>query len=156
MLAFSFIAVQILLLIYFVMRMQTAQKDLVVSRSTLKNTSRRVDDALRGLHKIAKEMEHVYLSRLERANTKGLISSAKYPVLFGIFTCFSKVMVDCYENGLSVENALTKAIQSTEISMEEIREMIKEEPNDIRVAWVQNTPDSFMSACNQLSSSWLQ
>lgn len=153
--SFSIIGVLVLALIFLVLRSQNMQKELALTRNTVKSNTKKITYAFHNLVLMSKELQKVYASRVDNAHKKGLISGAEYSVLSIIMHNFSQITMDCCEKGDTVEEALSKALKDTEVTMESVRELIKEKPSEIRVAWCRNTVDGFMAACHALSQSAL-
>ncbi|WP_018984351.1 hypothetical protein [Salinimonas chungwhensis] len=151
MIAFTIVGILVLILIYFVIRSQTLQREASVSKHAAKTTSKRLKDAYSGLILVCTDLQKVYLERVESAYQKRLISAEDHTVMRFIMSHFSQIVIDCFEKRHSVEEALKNAVKSSEISEQDVRDVIKKQPSHLRMAWVKNTPEGFMEACAQLS-----
>lgn len=154
--AFSVIGILVLALIFLVLRSQNMQKELALTRNTVKSNSKKITYAFHNLVLMSKELQKVYATRVDSAHKKGLLSGAEHGILSLIMHNFSQIVMDCCEKGDTVEEALSKALKDGDITMEHVRELIKEKPSEIRVAWCKNTVDGFMAACQGLSQSALK
>ena len=151
MIIFASFAALVLLLIFFVLKIQNLQKQLVLSQNNLKATSRRMNDANGSMVVLAQQIQGFLTERLDSSHKRGLINVKHYEVLQPVFEKISTVSVYCMDKGMSVEEALNTVLQDTEISLMQVREIIKIQPSDIRVAWSKNTLDGFILACKGLS-----
>ena len=151
MLAFGVVGILVIILIYFVMRAQTLQREVALSRSGLKNQTQRATLAFSSLTQVCLKLQHIYIDNIETASSKGLISSAQYPMLAFLMTHFAEIVLDCYQGGKNTEEALTRLLGPEQaLTMEDIRRFMQEQPSQIRMAWAKNTPDGFISACEQM------
>lgn len=152
MVAFGVIGFLVLVLIFFVIRAQNLQREVALSRQTAKTNARRVGEAYTSLVHVCDELQRIYTSRLESAYAKRLINAADYPALRFVVGNFAPVITDCFEKGYKVEEALTRALKKhPDVSLEQIREVMKKQPSQVRLAWVQNTPDGYLQICAHLS-----
>lgn len=151
MLAFGVMGILIFILIYFVMRAQTLQREVALSRSGLKSQTQRATVAFNSLTHVCLKLQHIYTDHIETASTKGLISTAQYQVPAFLMSHFAEIVLDCYQGGKNTEEALTRLLGPEQtLTMEDVRRFMQEQPSQIRMAWAKNTPDSFISACEQL------
>lgn len=152
MVAFGVIGILVLILIYFVMRTQTLQREIALTKNSVKASSQKVHDTQLGLAQVLAQMQSVYEERLEQGQKSGIVSSSSMPVLRFIMQNFAVVTQRCFEQGHTVEEALMATLnQQEDVSLEAIRDLIKQQPPQIRMAWVKNTPGGFMAACDGLS-----
>ncbi len=151
MITFAIFAALVVLLVYFGFKIQNLQKQLVISESNLKSTSRRMSNANGSMVVLSKQIQHFLLERLESSHKRGLISNKPFEVLHPMFERISAVAVNCMDKGMSVEEALKVAMSGSDVTLEQLREVIKEQPSDIRMAWSKNTLDGFIIACKGLS-----
>ncbi len=152
---FSLFGLLLIALIYFVLRAQTFQRELILARSSARANAKKVNVAFTNLVMISTELQNVFSQRLEAANSKGLLKSEHYKAAHTLIKHFSQVVMDCCEKGNTVEEALTRGLKNEAVSLSDIKNFIKEQSSDIRVAWAKNTPDGFITACNNLSQSTL-
>ena len=58
----------------------------------------------------------------------------------------------CCEKGMSLEESLNKALQNEEVTLEEIREVVKALPGNVRMVWAKNTADGFIAFCQTVTA----
>lgn len=58
----------------------------------------------------------------------------------------------CCEKGMSLEESLNKALQNEEVTLEEIREVVKALPSNVRMVWSKNTADGFIAFCQTVTA----
>ncbi|MFS1701328.1 hypothetical protein FJ444_17990 [Aestuariibacter sp. GS-14] len=151
MVMFAFIAALILLLIYFVMRVQNLQRALVLSQSNLKASNRRINDSTSGMVVLAKQIQLFLVERLESSHKRGLIETGAFEVFQFVFHNISTIAVLCMDKGMTVEEALNSVLHDSDLTIEAVREKVKLQPSEIRVAWSQNTLEGFIIACKGMS-----
>lgn len=151
MMIFAIFAVLFLLLIFLGVKNQNLQKQLLLNQNTLKSTTRRVNDANSSMVLLSQQIQGFLAERLDASHKRGLLSPKHYEVLRPMFEKISAVAVYCMEKGMSVEEALNAALQDAEVTLEQIREVIKVQPSDTRMAWTKNTLNGFILACKGLS-----
>ncbi len=152
---FSIIGLLVIALIYFVLRAQNYQRELILARSTAKSNANRAKVAFTNMVMTTTELQNVFSQRLEAAHSKGLLKNEDYKAANTLIKHFSQIVMDCCEKGRTVEEALTRGLKNEAVSLSDIKNFIKEQPSDVRVAWSKNTPDGFITACNSLSQSTL-
>lgn len=153
MLVFSIITMLVLLLMYLVFRIQTLNKEIYANRSLARQHADKASTAYKTLNATAKTLQKICLDRVEQANKKGLLSGKQYELMMAISGALHQVIFDCCEKAHTVEEALTLFLRETEISMDDVKSLLQEQPNDVRMSWVQNTPESFIKACNLMTLS---
>ena len=155
MLAFSIIAVLVLILIFFVLKVQSLQKLVNSNKHLAKQNASKANSAFVTLSTTAKSLQQIFIERVESASSKGLISGKKYDVLILIVSSSAKIIFDNCEKGHSIEEGLNIALRDTELSMEDIKSFMQEQPNAVRISWVKNTADGFIKACDLMTSGLL-
>lgn len=153
MLAFSIIAVLVLILIFFVFKVQTLHKEISANRGVARQNAEKANSAYSVLSTTARTLQKIFTERVEQASKKGLISGKNYEVMMTITSSSARIIFDNCEKGFSIEEALTVALRETEISMEDVRTLMQEQPNDVRMSWVQNHADGFIKACDIMTQS---
>ncbi len=151
MITFAVFAALVTLLVFFGFKIQNLQKQLLISQNSLKSTSRRMNNANSSMVVLSQQIQGFLIERLESSHKRGLISNKPFEVLHPMYEKISAVAVYCMEKGMSVEEALKTALKDTEVTLEQLREIIKEQPSEIRMAWSKNTLDGFIIACKGLS-----
>jgi len=154
-LAFSIIAVLVLILIFFVFKVQSLHKQISANRGLARQNAEKANTAYSVLSITARTLQKIFTERVEQASKKGLISGKNYEVMMLITSSSAKIIFDACEKGLSIEQALTVAIRDSELSMDDIKAMMQEQPNDVRISWVQNHADGFIKACDIMTLSLL-
>jgi len=155
MVALTIVGILVLILIFFVLRSQSLQRELALTRSTARVNAKKVNYAFTNLVTLTNELQSIYVGRVETAHSKGVMGGNDYKVVKAIVSHYSQIVMDCCEKGATVEEALKKSLKMSEVSLEDIKNYIKEQPNDVRMSWVKNTPDGFTNACSTLSQGML-
>lgn len=147
MIAFSIIGILSLLLIYFVLRFQNAQRELILVRSNARTSAKRANQAFRHIMALANEQQNEMVAKVEAAHTKGLMKTTDYQCLAVLFSQFTTIVMRCSEKGASVEEAINAALKKEQMTLQDVREVVKNMPNDVRMSWSKNTCDGFVNAC---------
>ncbi len=145
--AFSVIGLLVLTLIYFVLRAQNLQKELALLRHSNKQTNNKVTYAYRNLVMVTDALEKNFTARVESAFKSRLIDQAQYNALHTLMRNFSTIVMTCCEKGFSFEESLNKVLTYEEITLEEIKEVVKGLPSNVRMVWSKNTSDGFIAFC---------
>ncbi|MDC8831823.1 hypothetical protein [Alteromonas gilva] len=151
MITFAIFAALVVLLVFFGFKIQNLQKQLLISENNLRANTRRMNHASGSMVVLSQQIQSFLLERLESSHKRGLISNKPFEVLHPMFEKISAVAVYCMDRGMSVEEALKTALKDSEVTLEQLREIVKEQPSDIRMAWSKNTLDGFIVACKGLS-----
>ncbi|WP_414829193.1 hypothetical protein [Alteromonas sp. H39] len=147
----SIIAVLVIMLIFFVLRGQNMQRELALTRQTAKTNAKKVNYAYTSLVVVTNNLQQIFVSRVEKAHQRALISEDQYGVLAILANQYSRVVMDCCEKEATVEEALIKSLKKTPLTIEEVKDIVKEFPSEVRMAWSKNTPDGFTAAMNHIS-----
>ena len=123
--AFGVIGLLILFLIYFVLRAQNLQKELALLRHSNKQTNNKVTYAYRNLVLVTDALEKNLTARIESAYKSRLIDQTQYNALHPLMRNFSTIVMACCEKGMSFEESLNKVLLNEEVTLEEIREVVK-------------------------------
>ena len=150
--AFGVIGLLILLLIYFVLRAQNLQKELALLRHSNKQTNSKVTYAYRNLVLVTDALEKNLTSRIESAYKSRLIDQVQYQALHPLMQNFSTIIMACCEKGMSLEESLNKALLNEDVSLEDIREVVKALPGNVRMVWSKNTADGFIAFCQMVTA----
>lgn len=151
MIVFLVIGLMLLVLIYFVMRAQMLQKQLAQNKLTLKMSDNQTKFVLRTLVVVGGELQKTYVSRLNAANSHGLLSSADFEIANFILHNVENVIMQCCEHKTTVEEAITKALRISTYSMDDINQYIAKQPTEIKVSWSRNKIGGFITACHNIS-----
>ena len=145
----------IFFLIFIVMKNQNMAKELREYRHLAKNAESKSRFALTTVDSLARQIQKILMSQLESSQKRGLVKGDKYEKAKVIFNCFEYVVMQCCEHGATVEESLNRALSNSEIGMEDVKKFISEMPSEVRMAWVKNNVGSFVVACNNINSCFL-
>lgn len=148
---FSIIAILVIMLIFFVLRGQNMQRELALTRQTAKSNAKKVNYAYTSLVVVTNNLQQIFVSRVEKAHQRALISEDHYGVLSILASLYSRIVMDCCEKEATVEEALKKSLKKTPFTIEEVKDVVKLFPSEVRMAWSKNTPDGFTAAMNHIS-----
>lgn len=148
---FSIIGFLVLALIYFVVRNQSLQREINQYKHSLKATDSQVRYATTTLASVSGELQKTFLSRLEANHKRGIVTGDDYHVLSFILNHVDFVIMQCLEHKRTVEEAINKALDSSDLSITQVNQYIAQQPSEIRVPWCKNSVNSFITACNNLS-----
>lgn len=150
--AFGIIGLLTLFLIYFVLRIQNLQRELALTRHSVKQSNSKVNYAYHNLVLVTDALEKAYTSRIESAFKSKLIEQNQYNALLPLMRNFSTVVMLCNERGATLEEALKKALASESTSFEDVIEVVKPLPSNVRMAWSKNTADGFINFCQLVTN----
>jgi len=145
--------VLLLILVFFMFRIQNMQRELALTRSSAKQSSSKVTYAYRNLVMVTDALEKAYASRIDSAYKSRLISQQQHAALMPLMLSFSSVVMNCNEKGATLAEALDQALASTEVSQDDVREVIKEMPSNVRMAWSKNSAEGFIAASQLIINS---
>ncbi|MBT0586735.1 hypothetical protein [Alteromonas oceanisediminis] len=151
MISAGIIAIMLIILIYFVVRGQSLQREIKLAQNNSKSSLRKVKLTQRQLAFTAAELQRIYAARLESLHKRGLMGQDDHKVASIIIKHVEFVVMKCNEHGMTVEEAVTLAIKNQNLKIDEVNEFIKAQPSDVRMAWCQNTVDGFIAACRSIS-----
>jgi len=149
--SFSIIGFLVLVLIYFVVRNQSLQREINQYKHSLKSSDSHAKLATHTLSSVSGELQKTFLSRLEANHKRGIISGDDYKVLGFILNHVDFVIMQCLEQKRTVEESVNKALESSELEITDVNQFIAKQPSEIRVPWCKNSVNSFVTACNNLS-----
>lgn len=149
--AFTVIALLTIAVVFLIFKLQTLGKELALTRQSAKASSKKINYAFYNLVLMSKELQNALNEQVELSNRKGIFSASDYPVISAIAHNFSQIVMDCCEKGDTVEEALRKVCSANEIDFEQIKEIAKKQPSDVRMAWSKNTVDGFVVAINRIA-----
>lgn len=152
MVAFGVIGFLVLVLAYFVVKNQSLQKELNQIKYALKAVDAQSKYSLGALVMMSGQMQRNYLSRLADLQKHALISQDDYAVASFILNQVEFVVMQCCEHKSTIEEAIHKALETSEFGIEQINQYIAKQPSDIRVPWCKNTIGGFLSACHNLTA----
>lgn len=152
MISAGIIAFMLMIIIYFVIRSQGLQREIKLATNASKSSGRKLKQTQKQLVFMAHELQTIFLSRLESVNKRGLLKQDEYQIAYFILNRFEFVVMNCAEHGSTVEEAVSKSLQSQAVKIEQINEFIKEQPSEVRMAWCQNKLDGYVAACRGIST----
>lgn len=145
----------LMFLTYFVVKNQAMAKQLRNYRHLAKSAESKSRFAFVTLNSLAEQIQKDLVSQLESAHKRGLIKGENYQRSKAIFKCFVYVVIQCCEHGSTVEEALNRALANGETSLDEIKKFVSELPAEIRVPWVKNDVNSFVTACTNINNHYI-
>ena len=151
MVAFGVIGFLTLFLIYLVVRNQSLQRELNQYKHSLKTSDSQAKYTLNTLVSVSSELQKTFVSRIESAQKRGLLSGEDYTSSSFILNHVDYVIMQCCEYKSTVEEAINKALEPSDLSITEINQFIAKQPSEIRVPWCKNTVNGFVTACNNIS-----
>ncbi len=148
----SVIAGLVILVTFLIVRGQNMQRELALTRHSAKTNASKVRYAFTSLVVVTNNLQQIFISRVERAHQKKLINEEEYAAACALANQYSRIMMDCCEKGATVEEAVKKSMQPYQISMLDLKNLIKNQPSDVRLSWTKNTPDAFTTAMNNMTN----
>lgn len=149
---FSIFGLVVLTLTYFVLHAQNLQKELTLLRHSNKQTSNKVNYAYRNLVLVTDVLEKIFTSRVDTAFKSRLIDQQQYNALHALMRNFSSIVMNCCEKGFSFEESLKKVLTYEEVTLREVKEVVKDLPSNARIMWAKNTSDGFIAFCQAVMS----
>ena len=116
----SIIALLVIMLIFFVLRGQNMQRELALTRQSAKTNAKKVNYAYTSLVVVTNNLQQIFVSRVEKAHQRALISEDQYGILSILASQYSRVVMDCCEKEATVEEALKKSLKKTAVTIEEV------------------------------------
>jgi|GEM_PF-405580 len=145
------IAFMVLLVVYFLVRSQSVEKELKVQKNQSKSSENQAKTALMATNTIVSELQKMLLIRLENAKRQNTLATKHYQVAKTLYENMDKVVVLCCEKGSTFTEAADKTFASTSPNITEIKAFLGDCPNDVRTHWTRNTVNSFISACARIA-----
>lgn len=142
----------VLVLIYFVVKTQTLQRQLNGYRSQAKAAGTKAKFALSTLDGLASEIKKHMLNQLESAKRRNLIAGEDYERTFAIFSGFEYVVMLCCDHNATVEEALKKSLERSPVSFEDVTQYIAKQPNEVKLPWSKNHVGSYVAACHNIAA----
>ncbi|MBU3023869.1 hypothetical protein [Aestuariibacter sp. A3R04] len=156
MVAFGVIGILVILLIFFVFKIQTLHNQINQNKLLARQNANKANSAYVNLSTTAKALQTIFVQRLESASSKGLISGNDEEVLAFILRTSSKIIFESSEKKRTIEEGLTSALRDNQdMSIEKIQTFIQGQPDDIRMCWIKNTPEGFISAIDHITTGLL-
>lgn len=149
--AFSIVAILILVVIYYVIQNQALANELIKQKNINKQLGKNAKAALSGLSITCIELQKLYLARIADSKRHGLLTEENYNHAFFVISKLGFVIMRAIEMDISIERALQQACSASPYKSSEIKKFISQQPNEVRMAWSQNTVVGYMSAISRLS-----
>lgn len=149
--AFTIAAILILVVIFYVIQNQTLTAELAKQRNINKQLGKNAKAALSGLSVTCIELQKTYLSRIDDTKRHGLISEENYNHAYFVISKLGFVIMRAIEMNISIDHALQQACNASPYKTSEIKKFVADQPNEVRMAWSQNTVMGYMTAINRLS-----
>lgn len=156
MVAFGVIGFLVLVLIYFVVRNQSMQKELKQLKHAVKSIDSQSKFSLSALLMLSGQIQKTYQGRLESLQKHALINNDDYEMASFVLSKVEFVIMQCCEHRATVEEAINKSLDSSNYSIEQINQFIARQPSEIRVPWCKNSIGGFISACHNMTSEKLK
>ena len=102
------------------------------------------------------QLQKTYQARLEALQKHALIGGENADRATFVLSHVEFVIMRCCEHSDTIEEALGKALESSNYNMEQINEFIAAQPSEVRVPWCKNTIGGFIAACHNLTSEKLR
>ena len=151
MVAIGVIGFTVLILIYFVLKTQSLQKEMNQYKHSLKTSDGQTRNTLNNLNFLSKELQRVYAGRLNSAKKHGLINDENFAMSSNIIENFSYVIMRCSEHNETVEEAVKKSLERSTIDIQEINHFIAAQPQEIKLPWCKNQLGGYVLACQHIS-----
>lgn len=151
MIIFACFTAVVLLLILLGLKIQGLQKQLRLNQGTLKVNTRRMNEVNSSLVVLSQQLQTFLLERLESSHKRKLVDPNTYKTLLPLFENIDTISNLYALKGMTIEEILKTVLQDTEGPLEEVREIIKLQPSNVRLAWSKNTLDGLLSACTSIS-----
>lgn len=150
MIEFSVIGVLVLILIFFVVQSQSAQRELKQVQSAYKSLQSQNKYSLGIVMAMATQLQNTFQAQLASQHSSGLINQKDYDIAHFVLENFQFVVVQCCQYNETVEVAVKKALKGQNLTIEEISHFVARQPTEIKVPWCKNTIEGFVIACRNL------
>jgi hypothetical protein len=150
MIVFGIIGGLVIALIFFVLRVQSAQGELNRIKSELKSLQKHTKFSLGSIMLMSKQLTHSYRTKLDTMRRHGILHGDDLIVVQFMVENVEYVVMQCCEKHATVEEALKQSLQGFSIDMATVQQYIARQSVDVRVPWSKNTLDGYLAACNNL------
>lgn len=148
----SIILFTVLLLIYFVLKNQTLQRELREFKYQARTAQKTARFALSTIDSLAQQVQKILQSQLESAHKRGLVKGDDHARIKAIFDGFETVIMSCCEHGSTIEEGVSRSLSGSDYSLEDINKFIATMPSEVRLAWVKNNVGSYVVACTNINN----
>ncbi|NCP63482.1 MAG: hypothetical protein GW763_01650 [Paraglaciecola sp.] len=156
MLVFGIIGILVLVLIFLVLRLQNANREVQKLKFSLRSLQNQTRYTLGALLTMSKQLQYNYKLKLDGLRHHGLLHGDDLLAAQFLIDNFVVVVTQCCERNASVEEALKKALEGSPFSMARIQQFVASQAVEVRVPWSKNNLEGFMSACNNMVSGKLK
>lgn len=150
MIIFGVIGCLVIALIFFVMRVQSAQVELNKTKAELKGLQKQTRFSLGSIMLMSKQLTHTYRTKLDAMRRHGALHGDDLTVVQFIVENVEYVVMQCCEKHATVEEALKESLEGFSLDMAAIQKYIARQPVEVRVPWSKNTLDGYLAACHNL------
>ena len=151
MFAFGVIAALTLLLIFLFIKLQSAQKEAAQLRIEARKTLRHVGHVTASKDMLALTWQSTLLSRVSTAQKRALLSEQDANVLTILFQGFSDLLHGCLNEGHTLEEGLVRYLADKDISVQDVKDVIKKYPKEVRLSWTKNNAEGLIVSLTKLS-----
>lgn len=149
---FAVVSVLVLLLVFFIIKLQSSQKEISLLRLQSKKSLRHSNQINASKDILALTWQHTLLSRLHSGLKRASVSEQDGKVLETLFAGFSDLLHLCINEGSTLEEALIKYLSNKEgLVLQDVKEVVKKYPQDIRLAWSKNNVEGLIVTFTKLS-----
>ncbi|XOV80082.1 MAG: hypothetical protein ACFHVJ_03790 [Aestuariibacter sp.] len=148
----SIILFTVLLLVYFVVKNQAMQRELREFKYQARSAQKTARFTLTTIDSLAQQVQKILLAQLDSAHKRGLVKGDDHAKIKAIFNGFESVIMSCCEHGSTVDEAINRALKSSEFDADAIKQFISGMPSEVRLAWVKNQVGSYVVACTNINN----
>lgn len=148
---FSIISILTLLLIFFIVKYQGAQKEVNEARLVSRKTQRHANQLNSSKDVLAQTWQNALISRLHSAQKRAVLGEQDFAVLELLFCGFSDLLHGCLNESKTMEESLKAYLQDKDIVLQDVKEVVKKFPQDIRLSWSKNTAEGLIIAFTKIS-----
>ncbi len=152
MVALGVIGFLILLLVFIVTRNQNIQQEVKQAQHAHKTLQLQNKHSLSIVNTMSSHLQQSLQTKLNSLQSHGLIKQADFEIVHFILENFKYVILQCSQDGETVEIAIAKALKGNDLTIEDIRQFIAKQQSETRIPWCQNTVEGFVTACQNLTS----
>ncbi|MFT2089354.1 hypothetical protein [Paraglaciecola sp. 2405UD69-4] len=150
--AFGVIVFLVLVLAYVVNRNQGIQRAVKQAQSAHKSLTSQNKHTTNIMLIVTTQLQHSLQTQLHSLKKHALINQADFNVVSGLIENFRTIIMSCSQGSETIETALQKALQESDLSMDSIREFIVRQPSEVRLPWSQNSIEGFVAACQNMTA----
>jgi hypothetical protein len=149
--AFGVIAALTLLLIFLFIKLQSSQKEVAQLRIEARKTLRHVGHVTASKDMLALTWQNTLVNRVIAAQKRALLSEQDAKVLGVVSEGFSDLLYGCLNEGRTLEEGLLRHIEDKDITLQDVKDVIKKYPKEVRLAWTKNNAEGLIVSFTKLS-----